>query len=67
MSDSAKFKIRSKKDGMEPVVMALIRGIVMVGDVACAVNGIASPFAIRLCNDSQLSRRTFMFIGDTFE
>lgn len=34
VSDSAKFRITSKKDGMEPVVMALILGMVMVGDVA---------------------------------
>lgn len=34
VSDSAKFKITSRKDGMEPVVMALTRGMVIVGDVA---------------------------------
>jgi hypothetical protein len=34
VSDSAKFKITSTKEGMEPVVMALTRGIVMVGEVA---------------------------------
>lgn len=43
VSDSAKFNITSKKDGMDPVVMALILGIVIVGDVAWAVNGIAEP------------------------
>jgi hypothetical protein len=48
VSDSAKFKITSKKDGIEPVVIALIRGIVMVGDVACAVKGIAAPLDMRL-------------------
>lgn len=48
MSDSAKLRIRSRKEGVEPVVMALIRGIVMVGDVAWAVKGIASPSEIRL-------------------
>lgn len=36
------------KEGMDPVVIALIRGIVMVGDVAWAVNGIAAPDRIRL-------------------
>jgi hypothetical protein len=34
VSDSAKFRITSTKDGIEPVVMALTRGIVMVGEVA---------------------------------
>lgn len=34
VSDSAKFKITSTKEGMEPVVMALTRGMVMVGEVA---------------------------------
>lgn len=34
VSDSAKFRITSTKDGMEPVVMALTRGMVMVGEVA---------------------------------
>jgi len=34
VSDSAKFKITSRKEGMEPVVIALTRGMVMVGDVA---------------------------------
>lgn len=34
VSDSAKFSITSRKDGIEPVVMALTRGIVIVGDVA---------------------------------
>jgi hypothetical protein len=48
VSDSAKFKIRSIKDGIEPVVIALILGIVMVGAVACAVNGMAAPLRIRL-------------------
>ncbi len=38
----------SKKEGIEPVVIAFIRGIVIVGDVACAVNGIALPFEIKL-------------------
>jgi hypothetical protein len=34
VSDSAKFRITSTKDGIEPVVMALTRGIVIVGEVA---------------------------------
>lgn len=48
MSASAKFNITSRNEGMEPVVMAFILGIVMVGDVACAVNGIAAPLDMRL-------------------
>lgn len=48
VSDSAKLRIMSRKDGIEPVVMALIRGIVTVGAVACAVNGIAEPSRIKL-------------------
>jgi hypothetical protein len=48
VSDSAKFKITSRKDGMEPVVMALILGMVIVGDVACAVKGSAAPSEMRL-------------------
>jgi len=48
VSDSAKLRIRSRKDGVEPVVIALIRGMVMVGEVACAVNGRAEPLAMRL-------------------
>jgi hypothetical protein len=34
VSDSAKFRIRSTKEGIEPVVMALTRGNVMVGELA---------------------------------
>jgi len=34
VSDSAKFRITSRNEGMEPVVIALTRGMVMVGDVA---------------------------------
>jgi hypothetical protein len=48
VSDSAKLRITSTKEGMEPVVMALTRGIVMVGDVAWAVKGSAVPSRIRL-------------------
>ena len=33
---------------MEPVVMALIRGMVIVGEVAWAVKGMAAPDLIRL-------------------
>ena len=49
VSDSAKFNIKSRNEGVEPVVMALILGIVIVGDVACAVNGMAAPLEMRLC------------------
>lgn len=49
VSDSAKLRITSRKEGIEPVVIALILGIVMVGEVAWAVNGRAAPFEMRLC------------------
>lgn len=48
VSDSAKFRITSRKDGMEPVVIALILGMVMVGAVARAVKGMAAPVEMRL-------------------
>lgn len=48
VSDSAKLRITSRKEGMEPVVIALILGIVMVGEVAWAVNGRAAPVEMRL-------------------
>lgn len=48
VSDSAKLRITSRKEGMEPVVMAFTRGMVMVGDVAWAVNGSAVPSRMRL-------------------
>lgn len=48
VSDSAKFRITSRKEGIEPVVMAFILGMVMVGDVAWAVKGRAAPLDIRL-------------------
>jgi hypothetical protein len=48
VSDSAKLRMTSRKEGIEPDVMALTRGMVMVGDVACAVNGRAVPSRIRL-------------------
>ena len=49
VSDSAKFKITSRKEGTDPVVMALIFGMVIVGELALAVNGNASPDRIKLC------------------
>lgn len=48
VSDSAKLRIISRKEGIDPVVIALTRGIVTVGAVACAVKGIAEPSDIRL-------------------
>lgn len=48
MSDSAKFRMRSKKDGVDPVVIAFIRGMVIVGELAWAVKGIAAPDLIKL-------------------
>lgn len=48
VSDSAKLRMTSRKEGMEPVVIALILGIVIVGEVACAVKGRAAPFEMRL-------------------
>lgn len=38
----------SRNDGMDPVVMALILGMVIVGDAACAVKGKAEPLEINL-------------------
>lgn len=48
VSDSAKFRMTSRNDGMDPVVMALILGMVIVGDAACAVKGMAEPSEINL-------------------
>lgn len=48
VSDSAKLRITSTKEGIEPVVMAFTRGMVMVGELACAVKGRAVPSRIRL-------------------
>lgn len=48
VSDSAKLRITSRNEGTEPVVIAFTRGIVMVGDVAWAVKGMAAPDLIRL-------------------
>lgn len=47
-SPSSMFRITSRKDGIEPVVIALILGIVTVGEVAWAVKGIAEPPRINL-------------------
>lgn len=48
VSDSAKLRMTSKNEGIEPVVMAFTRGMVMVGEVAWAVYGKALPERIRL-------------------
>lgn len=48
LSASSRFKITSRKDGTEPVVMAFRRGIVTVGEAACAVKGMAVPLPISL-------------------
>lgn len=48
VSPSSKFKMRSTKDGIEPVVMDLILGMVTVGDRALAVKGTAAPSRMRL-------------------
>jgi len=52
VSDSAKLRIASKNDGMDPVVIALTRGMVTVGGLACAVKGIATPSLISLSHSS---------------
>lgn len=49
LSDSARFRIMSRNEGIEPVVIALRRGMVTVGAVACAVKGIAWPSRMSLC------------------
>lgn len=49
MSDSAKLRIISRNEGIEPVVSALTRGIVTVGAWALAVNGMPKPSDINLC------------------
>lgn len=48
VSDSRKLRITSRKVGTEPVVMAFTRGMVMVGEVAWAVKGMAKPSRMRL-------------------
>lgn len=53
MSASSKFSMRSTKDGIDPVVMALSLGMVTVGERAFAVKGIAVPSRIRLKNSEQ--------------
>ena len=58
MSLSAKLRIRSRKDGTEPVVRALTRGMVTVGGVACAVNGMAAPSRIKLHTSQNRESRT---------
>lgn len=47
-SPSSRLSTTSRKDGIEPVVIALRRGIVTVGEVACAVKGRAAPSRISL-------------------
>lgn len=48
MSDSAIFNITSRNEGTEPVVIALRRGMVTVGELAWAVKGSAAPARIKL-------------------
>lgn len=48
VSDSAKLRITSRNDGIDPVVIAFTLGIVIVGEVACAVKGIPDPDRMRL-------------------
>ena len=48
VSDSAMFKITSRNDGTDPVVMAFNRGIVTVGELAWPVKGSAAPDRIKL-------------------
>lgn len=56
MSDSAKFKITSRNEGTDPVSIAFSRGMVIVGEVACAVKGTAAPDRINLSDPiSQIS------------
>ena len=47
-SPSARLRTTSRKDGTDPVVIAFSLGMVTVGDVACAVNGMATPSLIKL-------------------
>lgn len=42
------FKITSRNDGTDPVVMAFNRGIVTVGELAWPVKGSAAPDRIKL-------------------
>lgn len=56
VSDSSRFRITSRNDGMDPVVMALMRGMVTVGDLAKAVKGKALPFRIKLAMQASESK-----------
>jgi len=47
-SPSSRLSTTSRKEGIDPVVMAFNLGMVTVGDVAWAVKGIASPLRIKL-------------------
>lgn len=49
------FRITSKNEGTEPVVIAFNRGIVTVGELAWAVKGSAAPSRIRLLNGQLLA------------
>lgn len=66
VSDSAMFRITSRNEGTDPVVIAFSRGIVTVGEPAWAVKGSTAPARIRLLQVS-----TFSFFGEitrlTFE
>lgn len=53
VSDSAMFKITSRNDGTDPVVMAFNRGIVTVGELAWPVKGSAAPDRIKLYRQGQ--------------
>lgn len=55
------FNMTSKKDGTEPVVMALSRGIVTVGELAWAVKGRAAPERIRLLMSKCLSQQQILW------
>lgn len=57
VSDSAKLRITSRNEGIEPVVIAFTLGIVIVGDVAWAVNGSAAPALIKLFRRCQYGMR----------
>lgn len=47
-SPSSRLRTTSRKDGIDPVVIAFSRGIVTVGEVACAVKGRAAPSRMSL-------------------
>jgi hypothetical protein len=48
VSDWSRLPITSANPGMDPVVIAFIRGSVTVGGATCAVNGTAAPLRIKL-------------------